>query len=154
LAVGTPRAVAVGMRVMRMVHEDGEHEVYEEEELEVFDEDIACVEPADGARPSVKMAFDGVNAFLAEYLLARRGESLVVEAPRELDPGDLLDVEVAIADLDRFVMHAQVLQRWPRSSSELAEVQVLSSPFTDRLVRPVVERELGIRAAARLLGPN
>jgi hypothetical protein len=140
------------MQALRLVHEDDESEVYEEEELEVCDEDIACAEPADGARPAVRMSYDRVNAFLGQYLATiRRGESMVVPAPRGLHHGDLLDVEIAIADLDRFVLHAQVLTRWPLAESDLAEVQFMAGRLTDRIVRPVVERALGARAAAQML---
>jgi hypothetical protein len=141
-----------GMQAMRLVHEDEESEIYEEEELEIFDEDIACSEPADGARPAVRMSYERINAFLGRYFgTIRRGGSMVVPAPHELGPGDLLDVEIAIANLDRFVLHAQVLSRWPLPESALAEVQFVSGRLTDRIVAPVAERALGTRLAGRML---
>ena len=140
------------MEALRLVHEDDESEVYEEEVLEVLEEDIACAEPAADARPSVRMAYSRVNAFLGQYLSTiRRGESMVVPAPRGITEGDLLDVEIAIGTLERFVLHAQVLTRWPLADSDMAEVQFLASSLTDRLVRPVVEKALGPAAAARML---
>jgi hypothetical protein len=140
------------LQTLRLVHEDAETEVYEEDELEVCEYDIACAEPVDGARPAVKMSYDRINAFLGQYLSTiRRGGSVVVAAPRELQAGDLLDVEIAIADLERFVLHAQVLARWPLPESALAEVQFVAGRMTDRIVAPVAEKALGARLAARML---
>jgi hypothetical protein len=139
-----------------LVHKDEHCEIYEQEELEieleVDEQDIACAEPARDARPSVRVAYDRLNEFLGEYLKTiRRGEPMVVPAPDGLDDGDLLDVEIAITDLERFVLHAQVLQKMPLEERALAEVEFVAGPLTDRIVRPMVERALGVRLAARVL---
>lgn len=139
------------MRGYRLVHEDDEVEVYEEEAIEVGDEDILCAEPAVGMRPSVQLRYRHVNAFLGHYLgRIRRGEPMVVPAPLGIARGDLVDVEIAIARLERFILHAQVIERWPISSSELAEVQFFAGRLTDRIVQPIAERALGGRLAARI----
>ena len=124
------------MHALRLVHENDDHEVYEEDEVEV-----------------VQVQYDRVNVFLGQYLKVRRGEPLVVPAPRSVGAGDLIDVEIAIDDLERFVLHAQLLQRWPLANSELAEVQLVAGRLTDRIVAPLVERVLGARHAAGLLRP-
>jgi hypothetical protein len=147
------------MEALRLVHSDDAHEVYEEEvwdaddevEVELADGDIACEEPADESRPSVQVHYEHLNVFLGQYLKVRRGETLVVPAPRTLEPGDLIDVEIAIDRLEAFVLHAQLLQRWPIETSELAEVQFVAGKHTDRMLFPLAARALGPRHATRLL---
>jgi hypothetical protein len=101
------------------------------------------------------MRYEQVNEFLGQYFSTmRRGAPMWVPAPRGLDRGDLLDIEIAISDLERFVLHAQVLSRWPLPVSEgreLAEVQFVAGRLTDRMVHPLAERALGARLAHRML---
>src|SRR4051794_13369702 len=102
------------MQVLKLVRRDEEHEVYEQ--------DISCAEPAAEERATVRVGYEGVNAFLGQYLAkARRGQPVIVALPPEVTSGDLIDLEIAIEGLDTFVLHAQVLSRWPAASSELAE---------------------------------
>jgi len=131
------------MQALKLVHQDSEVEVYEE--------DIACAEPVDGERAQVRMRYDSVNAFLGQYFAMRRGQSLVVPAARQLGPGDLIDVEVAIDDYGELVLHAQVIGRWPSDRSELCEVELVAGRMTDRLVAPLIVRALGRRHASRML---
>lgn len=141
------------MRGFRLIHEDDELAIYEEDARELDETDILCAEPAAEMRPSVELRYLGVNAFLGHYLgHIRRGEPVVVPAPRGIADGDLVDVEVAIARVARLVLHGQVRGRWPLSSSDLAEVCFFVGPMTDRMVRPIAERALGGRLTARVLG--
>ncbi|HEY7955986.1 MAG TPA: hypothetical protein VII38_11870 [Polyangia bacterium] len=145
------RAQAGTMQGYRLVHQDEEVEVYELDTIEVADEDILCAEPAAEMRPSVQLRYLQVNEFLGQYLgRIRRGEPMVVPAPRGVERGDLVDVEIAIAQRERIILHAQVIERWPLSSSELAEVQFFAGRLTDRIVLPIAERALGGRLTARI----
>jgi hypothetical protein len=139
------------MYALKLVHEDEDTEIYEEElEIVLAEDDIACAEPLESTRPTVRVPYERMNVFLAQYLKVRRGEPLVVPAPQGAQPGDVLDVEIAIGEDEPFVLHAQLIARWPLPDSELAEVQFVAGRLTDRIVAPLAERALGSKHAAAL----
>ena len=106
------------MQGYRLVHQDEEVEVYELDTIEVADEDILCAEPAAEMRPSVQLRYLQVNEFLGQYLgRIRRGEPMVVPAPRGVERGDLVDVEIAIAQRERISVGRSRRRSWPRCSS-------------------------------------
>jgi len=104
------------------------------DEIEIADGDIVCEEPAAEGRPLVRVQYDAASSFLGEYLALRRGEPLVVELPDGVQPGDLIDVEVTIAQAEELVLHAEVQGRWPCADSPWAQVHIVASRMTDRVV--------------------
>jgi hypothetical protein len=121
---------------LKLVHSDAECEVYEVEE----------------DRPFVRLRYDGMNAFLGEYMgKMRRQVAVVIPAPVSAAVGDLIDVEVMVDDVPTFTLHAEILGRWPEEDSELTEVLFFAGELTDRMVRPLVEQALGTRHASALL---
>ena len=118
-------------------------------ELEIDDADIACVEPAEDGRSGIRLRYRRLNAFLGDYLRRlRRGESMLMDAPRDANQDDVIDVEIAIDGEPPFVLHAQIMALWAGQ----ARVRFIVGRLTDRIVAPIIERALGAHVAQALLG--
>ncbi|HJZ84132.1 MAG TPA: hypothetical protein VKN99_03135 [Polyangia bacterium] len=98
----------------------------------------------------VRLTYRRINAFLGHFLgRMRRGETILCEAPPGCAPGDLLDVELAVAEEPPFILHAQVVETYLGQ----AELRFVHGPMTDRAVGPLLARALGQRHARALLNP-
>ena len=118
-------------------------------ELEIGDDDIVCYEPAEGSRSAIRLRYRRLNAFLGDYIgRLRRGESMLMNAPRDARDGDVIDVDIAIDGHEPFVLHAQIMAVWAGQ----ARVKFVIGKLTDRIVAPLMEGALGPHLARALLG--
>jgi hypothetical protein len=116
--------------------------------IEIDDGDIVCVEPADGQRAHTRLRYRRVNDFLGHYLQKiRQGKGIIIEAPPGASAGDVIDVEIAVSDIEPFLLHAEVVGLLLGQ----AKVRFIAGRMTDRIVAPLAERALGKRLAHALL---
>jgi hypothetical protein len=119
-------------------------------ELEVTDEDILYMERTDSAsvRPAVTLHYRRLNAFIGDYLgRMRRGETLVIDAPRDVCEGELVRLEITFERLAPVVLAAEVVALWAGQ----AEILVVAGRMTDHVVAPIFVSALGLRHTAALL---
>ena len=118
-------------------------------EMEVDDADIVCYEPVEDGRSGIRLRYRRMNAFLGDYIgRLRRGESMLMDAPRDANQDDVIDVEIAIDGEPPFVLHAQIMALWAGQ----ARVRFIVGKLTDRIVAPILERALGAHVVQALLG--
>jgi hypothetical protein len=118
-------------------------------ELEIDEKDIVCYEPMEGMRSAIRLRYRRLNAFLGDYISRlRRGESMLMTAPRDAHDGDVIDVDIAIDGHAPFVLHAQIVAVWAGQ----ARVKFVIGKLTDRIVAPIIEGALGPHLARALLG--
>jgi len=108
--------------------------------IEIEDRDILGSEPSGDDRPTLRVEYDSLLAFLGHYFALKRGEAMLIPAPLDLAAGELVDVDIRIPGAGRVRLHAELSERWPDRRSVLATAHFIVGAFTDRIIGRLLDR--------------